>query len=145
MTRNPLRPLVVLVALSAVALMPAGASARSLPTLLFNTRCAHPCTRLIGEYAVRPSHVTLSEAAGGDLKLHWSSWTATAATGAGTSTVSGMGQTTVSSITVHASVPVNGRFTRLAIAGTSGGRTFHESLKLVHVGGSPAFVPTGSG
>ena len=144
MRRNPFRPLIVLLALSA-AVVPAAASASSLPTLLFNTRCAHPCTRLVGEYAVRPRHMTLSEAAGGDLKLHWSSWTATAATGSGTSTVSGMGQTTVSSITVHASVPVHGRFTRLAITGMTGGRTFHESLKLLHVGGSPAFVPIGSG
>ncbi len=143
MRRNTLRPLIVLVALAAGAALPAGAAAGGLPTLLANTRCAHPCTRLIGEYAVRPSHVVLSEAAGGDLKLHWSSWTSTAATGLGTSTVSGMGQTTVAKIKVRASKPANGRFTRLAITGTSGGRTFHETLALEHVSSSPAFIPVG--
>ncbi len=137
-----LRPLIVVLAtLSAAAVVPSGAAAHSLPTLLYNTHCAHPCTTLVGVYGVRPTRVTLDEAAGGDLRLHWSSWTSTAATATGTSTVSGMGQTTVTAITVHASTPLHNRFTRLTITGKSAGQTFDEGLKLEHVGGSPAWVP----
>ncbi len=146
MTRRMLGGFIVAAgALTSIAALPAAAAAHGLPELLTTTRCAHPCTRLIGVYAVRPHVVELSEAAGGELKLRWSSWTATAARGSGTSTVSGMGQTTVASITVRASRPVSGRFTRLELSGKSGGRTFQETLALTGVGGgAPAFTPTQS-
>ena len=88
-----------------------------------------------------PQTVELDEADGGELKLHWSSWTASAASGSGTSTVSGMGQKTVTSVRVRASDPVGGRFTHLTLTSTEQGRTFHESLVLRGVGSDPAFQP----
>jgi len=107
---------VAAVAAGAIGLLQsAAAGARALPSLLANTRCAHPCSHLVGIYKVRPSTVVLSEAAGGNLKLTWSSWTATSASGSGTSVVSNMGATTTTNIMVVASDPKRGHFQHLAV------------------------------
>ena len=142
MHRTAIGRLAVAIALAlAIAALPSAAFATGLPKLLWNTRCAHPCRRLIGEYAVRPHTVVLVEAYGGNLTLHWSSWTAQSASGSGTSVVSGMGQTTRTPVQVEASEPVDGRFTLLTLKSTEQGRSFHETLVLRGVGSDPAFQP----
>jgi hypothetical protein len=103
----------------------ADAAAR-LPTALYQTRCAHPCDRLVGQFRVRPPSIRLlSEADGGTLRLRWSSWTRTRARGRGTSVVSNMGGTTRTPVGVTISRPRGGRFTRLTVVfhTTSGSRS----------------------
>lgn len=132
------RAAAALIVAATAALFASDASASSLPSLLANTKCAHPCTHLIGIYKVKPATVILADADGGNLSLTWSSWSATSAAGSGTSVVSGMGTTTTSNIEVSASKPKKGHFTDLTITfEESGGTTQVEHLHLGTSGGSP--------
>jgi hypothetical protein len=135
-----LRRAAVVLAVTA-AFFASSAGASSLPSLLANIKCAHPCTHLNGIYKVRPTKVVLSEAAGGNLSLSWTSWTGTSAVGSGTSGVSGMGTTTTTNIEVTASNPKKGHFTRLTITfKESDGTNQVEHLHLETSGGSPGWT-----
>jgi hypothetical protein len=74
-------------------------------------------------YKVRPRTIDLAEAAGGTLTLSWSSWTRSAANGAGQAVASGMGTTTTLNVKVHASAVKHGRFTRLTLTTTASNGT----------------------
>ena len=117
------------------------AAASSLPTLLANTKCARPCTKLLGIYEVRPREVVLAEAFGGDLVLKWSSWTSSAAIGSGTSTSQSTGGSEKLRVSVRASLVKSGTFTRLTLTATgSNGKPDVETLHLGHAGGSPGWT-----
>ncbi len=139
-TRRHLRHAHVLAALVAIlaaaAWLPAAASAAGLPTLLSGERCVgHPCSTAVAVYEVRPHTVEVAEAYGGTLTLHWSSWTRSAATGSGTSVVSGMGLTTTLPIEVRAWRVRSGRFTRLTI--TDRQATGPASVETLHLTSGP--------
>jgi hypothetical protein len=121
----------------------AASAASPLPTVLTTIRCEHPCSKgTVGVYAVRPAKVVLAEAAGGNLQLVWSSWTASAGVGSGMSVASGMGITTQNLINVRASDPVGGHFTRLSVTFIEGTHNQTEHLHLIGVGSSePAWAP----
>jgi hypothetical protein len=125
--------------LSGVVWLAAVGSARGLPTLLTGIECAHPCGTLLGVYRVRPRRVELTEADGGELTLRWSSWTPALAVGSGTGRASGAGSSTRYDVRVRASRVRNGRYTRLELTSTAGGKTQHEYLHLGGAGGSPAW------
>jgi hypothetical protein len=129
----------ILLATTAWIVTPAAAS--PLPTLLANSKCANGCKQLRGVYKVRPHRVVLAEAFGGDLTLSWSSWTRAAASGSGTSVVSGMGSTTTLAVTVRAADVKHGKFTRLTLtATTSSGQQSVERLHLATSGGTPGWT-----
>ncbi len=115
-------------------------SAASLPTLLANTRCATPCTKLVGIYKVRPRHVYLIEADGGTLTLYWSSWTASSASGHGDAHAVGAGTSTQTPLTAKATRVRQGRFTRLTLTFHTKTGTSVEHLKLATSSGGPAWV-----
>ncbi len=140
MRNRPARlTLAMLLAMAAWPAVPAGAS--SLPTLLANTKCAHPCTKLLGIYEVRPHDVTLAEAYGGKLVITWSSWTSSAASGSGTATSQGMGGSQTIKVRVRASRVEHGTFTRLTLTTTgSNGKADVETLRLESSGGSPGWT-----
>jgi hypothetical protein len=115
-------------------------SAGVLPTMLANARCAHPCTKLLGVYQVRPHHVYLIDADGGTLTLTWTSWTHSSAAGHGDAHAVGAGTSTHTPVTVKATRVVHGRFTRLALTFHNGTKTAVEHLKLGASGGGPAWV-----
>ncbi len=116
------------------------ASAASLPTLLANTRCATPCTKLIGIYKVRPRHVYLIEADGGTLTLYWSSWTTSSASGHGNAHAVGAGTSTQTPLTAKATRVRQGRFTRLTLTFHTKAGTSVEHLKLASSNAGPAWV-----
>jgi hypothetical protein len=138
---DTLRGLTVVGALALAAGIAPPAYASALPTLLVAIRCAHPCTQLVGVYRVRPRSFELVTAGGPELKVHWSSWTATTASGSGTSTQSGMGTTEVAAISLRASDPVDGHFTHLALTSTLAGHSYHTILVLTAVATNPHFAP----
>ncbi len=123
-----------------LALGAAVSSAGLLPTMLANVHCAHPCTKLLGVYQVRPHHVYLIEADGGTLTLTWWSWTRTTASGHGDSHAVGAGTSTHTPVTVTASRVVHGHFTRLSLTFHNGTKTAVEHLKLGTNGSGPAWV-----
>lgn len=118
----------------------AATSAASLPTLLANTRCATPCTKLVGIYKVRPRHVYLIEADGGTLTLYWSSWTASIASGHGDAHAVGAGTSTHTPLTAKATRVRHRRFTRLTLTFRIKTGTSVEHLKLATSDGGPAWV-----
>ncbi len=126
--------------LGVTAVGAAASSAASLPTLLANTRCATPCTKLVGIYKVRPRHVYLIEADGGTLTLYWSAWTASSASGHGDAHSVGAGTSTHTPLTAKATRVRQGRFTRLTLTFHIKTGTSVEHLRLGTRDGGPAWV-----
>ena len=139
MTGNKLCAVIIVAVLSSAAWTAVPATADGLPTLLA-TFGATPAV-----YRVRPRVVELDQAEGGELMLHWSSWTSTEATGSGT------GESFVASAinryraVVHASDPRHGRFTVLELTRAEGGRTYHEKLVLGNSIVGPSWTEQGDG
>ena len=116
-------------AASAAATWPAAsASAHELPTLLATSRWCTSCDRQVGVYRVRPGVIELTQAIGGRLTLHWSSWTATRAAGSGSGESFGASSVYHYRAVVRASEPIQGRFARLELRMTADGRTNVEKL-----------------
>jgi hypothetical protein len=107
---------VTVIVLAASSAAPATASA--LPRIWATVN-----SKGVAVYKVRPRTIDLSEAAGGTLTLSWSSWTRSAANGAGQAVASGMGTTTTLNVKVHASAVKHGRFTRLTLTTTASNGT----------------------
>lgn len=112
---------------SVSALTTVPASAAKLPTVLATSRWCAACDRQVGVYRVRPHKMDLIQAVGGELVLHWSSWTKREAAGAGTSYADQS-----SAITVKALDPVDGRFSTLEISG------FGPTVEILKVAGGIA-------
>ncbi len=123
-----------------LALGTAASAAGSLPTLLTTTRCATPCSTLLGVYKVRPRHVYLIEANGGMLTLTWSSWTPSSASGHGDAHSVGAGSSTHTPVDAKATRVRHGRFTRLTLTFHVGSHTAVEHLKLGSTSNGPAWV-----
>lgn len=109
------------------------ASATRLPEL-FTTFTLHG-SRTINHFAVRPADSITDSADGGELKFHWTSWTATNATGYGRAYPDHGSW----AFTVVASVPVSGDFpfpcfTRMKFTNHVPARgTVHNTLALAYL------------
>jgi hypothetical protein len=104
------------------------ASAHGLPTLLATSDWCASCNHQVGVYRVRPSVIELTQAIGGRLRLRWSSWNSTDASGSGSGESFGASSVYHYRAVVRASDPVHGRFARLELRMTAGGRTNVEKL-----------------
>ena len=125
MTGNKLRAVIIVAVLSSAAWRATPATADGLPTLLSILFGTTPAA-----YRVRPRVIQLDQAEGGELKLHWSSWTSTQATGSGTGEYFVTDAIGHYRVVVHASEPRHRRFTVLKLIRTEGGRTYQEKLVL---------------
>jgi hypothetical protein len=137
-----LRTLGVAAALFGLAtLFPATSSASGRPKLLSHIRCAHPCSRLLGIYEVRPRHIALIDAYGGDLTVRWNHWTRRAAAGKGHGYFVGAGASYRYPVRVRAYRVRSGKFTRLEVISRHKGLTTHEHLHLARQSGDPLWKP----
>jgi hypothetical protein len=142
LTGNKARGVVVALTLAAAMWAATPASANGLPTLLATSRWCTSCDRQVGVYRVRPGVMELIQAVGGRLRLHWTSWTLTQATGSGFGESFGASSVYHYRATVHASDPVHGRFARLELKMAAGGRTNVEHLHVTDTLG-PTWSPVG--
>jgi hypothetical protein len=126
--RSRAQSVIVAAALSSAAWTAAPAVGASLPTLLATSRWCASCEREVGVYRVRPGVIELTQAIGGRLTVHWSSWTSAHATGSGSGESFGASSVYHYRAVARASDPVQGRFAHLELRMTADGRTNVEKL-----------------
>jgi hypothetical protein len=134
MTLTLIAMVLILAAFSSVA------TAAGSPRLLATSRCAHPCSRLIGVYKVRPKKVDLFEYAGGTLTLRWSRWGRPVAIGSGHGYYIGAGASYRYPLRVRARRIRHGLYTRLDITKTRRGESANYTLRLGLSYGDPAWL-----
>jgi hypothetical protein len=102
---------------------------RSLP-LMFSTISLHGSTP-INVFKLRPKSVVTDSADGGELVIHWTSWTNTRASGSGRAHPDHGSYP----IRVIAGRPRSGYFTRLLVISKDDGRSYRDQLGLGYLGG----------
>jgi hypothetical protein len=117
--------------LAALAATTGVASAAKLPRLYSHFTFRH--NRAINFFQVRPSTIDLDSASGGELDLHWHSWTASGATATGTSHP----DHGAFPVRVSASHPHDGLFLILLVKRLIEGRWRSERLILTQQIGPP--------
>ncbi len=122
--------LIVVTLLAPVALLTASATAAIEPIAIV------PSVYTGSTYAVRPATIVLESAAGGELIIHWQTWSATAATGSGTSNP----DHGVYPINVRLSEPKYGTFQAMSITTLAAGKTYHGQFKLSLAGPTSTIV-----
>jgi hypothetical protein len=116
-------------ALSIIGPSPAVAGAASLPRLFRTEVFRESSTHDL--FGVRPRSVLTDSADGGELVIHWRTWTMSSASGRGRA-YPDHGSYPIS---VRASRPITGYFTRLTVTGFPAGRWHRDQLALGYLGG----------
>jgi hypothetical protein len=122
--------LTVIAALAAAPTFAEAASARAGLPRLYSTSVLHGET-VVNVFKVRPRIAVTDSADGGELVIHWRSWTATRAVGTGRAHPDHGSYP----ISVTASRPVSGYFTRLTVTGKTGAVWHPDPLGLGYLGG----------
>jgi hypothetical protein len=111
---------------------PASASTGKLPKLYCNVVSHNKEKSFSPVFSIRPKVVIVNSADGGELVVHWTQWTKSSATGAGTAHPDHGSFP----ITIRASDPVHGRFMHLTITTETNGKTEVDHLHLTKVVGT---------